>query len=275
MSPEQARGKPVDRRADIWAFGAVLFEMLTGQRAFGGDDVSEVLSRVLKREPEWAALPSGLSPSVIVFLRRCLQKDLKQRVGDIHDVRLALEGAFETADTQSAPTSRTAVWRRPVPVALAASMAAAVVAVLVGMSLQPPLESRVVSRLELGIPGIQEFRDASSRGILAISPDGRTIAYTVGDGLRVRALGELEARTLPGTGRVIGSLFFSPDGESVGFWDVATGELKRVALKGGRPASSAVSNSSPAPVGAGTTRFSSVRPRASCACRRTAARPSS
>jgi hypothetical protein len=101
MSPEQARGKTVDKRADIWAFGAVLYEMLTGQRAFGGDDVSEVLSRVLQREPEWAALPSEFSPTLLVFLRRCLQKDLKQRIGDIHDVRLALDGASETGAPQA------------------------------------------------------------------------------------------------------------------------------------------------------------------------------
>ena len=102
MSPEQAKGRTVDRRADVWAFGAVLYEMLTGQRAFGGDDVSEVLSRVLQREPEWAALPSGLSSTLVVYLERCLHKELKQRIGDIHDVRLALEGAFETAPPQTA-----------------------------------------------------------------------------------------------------------------------------------------------------------------------------
>ena len=121
MAPEQARGKTVDKRADIWAFGAVLYEMLTGQRAFGGDDVSEVLSRVLQREPAWAALPSGLSPTLVVYLKRCLHRDLKQRIGDIHDVRLALEGAFETGASQvveSVAAPQPAVWRRALPVAL-------------------------------------------------------------------------------------------------------------------------------------------------------------
>ena len=123
MSPEQARGKPVDKRADIWAFGVVLFEMLTGKRPFGGRDVPEVLAGVIKSEPTWDALPTGLSSTVSVYLRRCLQKDPKERVHEITDVRLAMEGAFET--TVSAPSepvaaSQLQVWQRPIPLALAA-----------------------------------------------------------------------------------------------------------------------------------------------------------
>jgi serine/threonine protein kinase len=95
MAPEQAKGRPADKRSDIWAFGCVLYEMLTGTRAFDGDDVTDTLAAVLKSEPKWDALPDTLSASLRVFLRRCLHKDPKQRVGDIRDVRLALEGAFE------------------------------------------------------------------------------------------------------------------------------------------------------------------------------------
>ena len=102
MSPEQARGKPVDKRADIWAFGCVLYEMLTGQRAFDGQGVSETLARVIEREPDWARLPATLSPALRTYIRRCLQKDPRQRVQAIGDVRLALEGAFETDLPQSA-----------------------------------------------------------------------------------------------------------------------------------------------------------------------------
>ena len=101
MAPEQARGKVVDRRADIWAFGAVLYEMLTGSRAFAGEDVAETLGAVIHKEPDWTALPPGLSPTLRVFLQRCLHRDLRQRIGDIRDVRLALEGAFETAAPQT------------------------------------------------------------------------------------------------------------------------------------------------------------------------------
>ena len=97
MSPEQARGKVVDKRADIWAFGAVLFEMLTGQRPFKGRDVSEVLAAVIQSGPDWDALPRDTPPHMNAFLKRCLEKEPRQRVRDIGDVRLAMEGAFETA----------------------------------------------------------------------------------------------------------------------------------------------------------------------------------
>ncbi len=96
MSPEQARGKGVDTRSDIWGFGCVLYEMLTGQRAFAGQSVSDTLARVIEREPDWARLPTGLSPALRTYVGRCLHKDSRQRVQAIGDVRLALEGAFET-----------------------------------------------------------------------------------------------------------------------------------------------------------------------------------
>ena len=101
MSPEQARGKPVDKRADIWAFGCVLYEMLTGKRAFGGEDVSLTLADVMKGEADWQALPATLPPGIRTVLTRCLQKDPKQRLRDIGDVRLALDGAFERATSQT------------------------------------------------------------------------------------------------------------------------------------------------------------------------------
>ena len=99
MSPEQARGKPVDRRTDIWAFGAVLFEMLTGTKPFPGDDVSQTLARVIERDPDWEALPKMLPPALDTYLRRCLQRDPRERVRDIGDVRLALGGAFDERST--------------------------------------------------------------------------------------------------------------------------------------------------------------------------------
>ena len=95
MAPEQAKGRPVDRRADIWAFGAVLFEMLTGQRAFGGEGVSDTLANVLKSDPAWERLPAEVPARIRQVLRSCLQRDAKQRLGDMQSVRLALDGAFE------------------------------------------------------------------------------------------------------------------------------------------------------------------------------------
>jgi serine/threonine protein kinase len=128
MSPEQARGKTVDKRADIWAFGAVLFEMLTGTRAFGGEDVTDTIVSVMSKEPDFNALPTTVPARVSQVLRVCLRKDPRQRVGDIRDVRLALEGAFETAASPSTETTTASSrGRRPLLAALAV-MAALVAA---------------------------------------------------------------------------------------------------------------------------------------------------
>jgi serine/threonine protein kinase len=110
MSPEQARGKAVDTRTDIWAFGCVLYEMLVGRRAFEGESLSDTLARVIEREPDWATLPAKLSPALRTFLARCLHKDPRQRVQSIGDVRLALEGAFETALASTAAPVVVAWW---------------------------------------------------------------------------------------------------------------------------------------------------------------------
>ncbi len=130
MAPEQARGKTVDKRADIWAFGCVLFEMLTGKRAFPGEDVTDTIVSVLSKEPEWSALPSPTSASVRSLLRRCLDKDPKQRLRDIGEARLALDGAFETGASQpaaatSSPSGRLA-WMAALAVAVVVIVAMAV-----------------------------------------------------------------------------------------------------------------------------------------------------
>ena len=163
MSPEQARGKPVDKRADIWAFGAVLFEMLTAQRAFAGGDVSEVLASVLAREPDWALLPVGMSPVLGTYIRRCLHKEPKQRVPDIAAMRLALEGAFETAakatpDTETSQP-RLPLWRRTLPFAATA----VVVGLVVGLAVWAlrPADPRPVIRSTHMLP---EGRTFSARG---------------------------------------------------------------------------------------------------------------
>ena len=110
MSPEQARGKRADKRSDIWAFGCVIYEMLTGTRPFAGDDVSDVLASVLAREPDWTRLPSTLSPALGTYIRRCLHKNPKQRIGDVQDVRLALEGAFDATASPPAAPGRIRGW---------------------------------------------------------------------------------------------------------------------------------------------------------------------
>jgi serine/threonine protein kinase len=124
MSPEQARGKAVDKRTDIWAFGAVLFEMLTGKRAFPGDDLTDTLAAVVRAEPDWSVIPRDVSPTLLAFLKRSLQKDPKQRVSDIHDMRLAMEGAFDTAAASTPATHTSAPPRSPLPWMAALGLAA-------------------------------------------------------------------------------------------------------------------------------------------------------
>ena len=178
MSPEQARGKPVDKRADIWSFGVVLYEMLTGQRAFQGEDVSLTLASVMKSDVKVTTLPRDLPPNVRTVLRRCLEKDVSQRIRDIGDVRLAMAGAFETTgsallEPTVAPTLQ--VWQRPV-VVLAAVVTTGLVCGLAVWSLMRP-GPRAVSRFEIPLRA-EEILTGPGRHMVALSPDGRQIVYT-------------------------------------------------------------------------------------------------
>jgi eukaryotic-like serine/threonine-protein kinase len=234
MSPEQARGKAVDKRSDIWAFGCVLYEMLTGKRAFAGDEVSDVLASVLAREPDWTLLRPGLSPLLGTFLKRCLHKDPKQRVPDIATMRLALEGAFETGVPQTPEASLVAkrsAWRRAITVALA-SLVTAVIVIVSAWSLLSPDESRAVTRFAYDPEAL--VLSGTGRAVMALSPDGRRLVFNTMEGLYLRAIEVLEARLIPGTSAPnLTSPFFSPDGESVGYWQ--DGQLKRIAVSGGAP----------------------------------------
>ena len=231
MSPEQARGKPADKRADIWAFGCVLYEMLTGQRAFDGQGVSETLARVIEREPDWARLPATLSPALRTYLRRCLQKDPRQRVQAIGDVRLALDGAFETAAPQTAAPAVAAQWRRVALVGVAAMIASgAIIGTLVWVAMRstPPR----VSRLQLTPAGAAALSIGWNDRDLAITPDGSRLIYVGNQGTQifVRSLDAL-APVAVFKGSVAG-LFVSPDGQWIGFFE-RRGVLKKVALAGG------------------------------------------
>ena len=161
MSPEQARAKAVDKRTDIWAFGAVLYEMLSGRRAFAGDDVSDVLASVLAREPDWAALPAGLPPAVGVAIRRCLQRNRKQRFRDIGDVSLALKGAFDIAAVAVASPAR---YASVVATCTAIGGVAAIgmgIAALAAWRLWPSTEPQSLTRFEYALPDGQELRARS------------------------------------------------------------------------------------------------------------------
>ena len=236
MSPEQAKGKTVDKRSDVWAFGAVLYEMLTGKRAFDAEDVSETLAAVLRAEVDWARLPKDLSPVLGTYIRRCLQKDPKQRIRDIGDVALALEGAFETGGSrtvESAAVSQPAAWRRPVPVALAASLVGGlVIGLAVWFATRPaPQPPAPVARFQIPLAAGETFFN-NIWHVVALSPTGTHVAYTVLTGLVLRPVDQLEAQPIPGTVGATGP-FFSPDGQQIGFW--MNGQLRRVSVSGGAP----------------------------------------
>ena len=211
MSPEQARGKTVDKRADIWAFGAVLFEMLTAKKPFPGDDISQTLARVIDRDPDWDALPKTLPSHLDTYLRRCLQKDSRQRVRDMGDVRLALEGAFETGDVGRLSVGQPkGSWKQSMGWAVSAVLALAAGLVLwggIGASVD-----QTVTRFSLITAGQLPL---ASNTLMALSPDGRTVIYVAGEGgtrLYRRDLDRLVTTSLPGTEDAL-SPFFSPDGD--------------------------------------------------------------
>ena len=184
MAPEQAKGKPTDKRADIWAFGVVLFEMLTGRRMFEGDDVSEVMAGVIKSDPEWAALPDSLPPTLVTYLKRCLRKEPTERLRDIGDMKLAIEGAFDT-DVPVAPISaqaeavRVRAWQRPWAVALLGIASAVVAALAVWATVTPDLEPAEMMRFVLRPPEPVRLGIGGQRRNLATHPTARSSSMRV------------------------------------------------------------------------------------------------
>ncbi len=238
MSPEQARGKPVDKRADVWAFGCVLYEMLTGRAAFSGETVSDTIAAVLGREVDWSAIPPQVPPATALLLRRCLQKDLSRRLRDMGDARLDLEESG-TPSSASVPAMQAAPagWsRRSSLVALGALGTGIVFGTLAAQLLRstaPPVGGQV--HFTVSLPPASPLGGLDFPSV-SISPDGSRLAYVASRGgqtqLFVRALNALESVPLAGTGNAVAP-FFSPDGLWVAFF--ADGQLKKVAVSGGTP----------------------------------------
>ena len=242
MAPEQAKGKPVDKRADIWAFGVVLLEMLGGKRVFDGETPSETLAAVMMKDPSWEVLPTDLPATLDNVLHRCLEKDPRKRVRDIGDVRLAMEGAFETAaatptEASSAPTLN--LWQQPVPLAVGALALVLVVGLSVWALTRSEPDLRL-GRFAIPVPVGSRLNIGNVSHDLAVSPDGGMLAYLAGTSsdlfgpkdLLLRSLSDFTATTIAG-GAALYQPFFSPDGQWVGFIDVNDQELRRVSVTGG------------------------------------------
>ncbi len=250
MAPEQARGKAVDHRADIWAFGCVLFEMLTGRRAFEGDIVTDTLAGVLRGEPEWTALPAETPRSISRLLRRCLEKDPRNRLQSIGDARLEIADALSSPEPAIVATA--GAWRRWVPWVAAALIALAAI-VVDKMKPQPATTDPHVTRSLIALEPFDERQPPppgqparprmarQDRTALALSPDGRTLVFRAWvldarpnggtqSQLFVRALDSLTPVPIATT---TGSEnpFFSPDGKWIAYWD--GGEIRRVPSTGG------------------------------------------
>jgi eukaryotic-like serine/threonine-protein kinase len=246
MAPEQARGRPVDRRADIWAFGVVVFEMLAGRRAFEGDDISITLASVLKDEVDWSALPAETPAHIRTLLRRCLQKDPQKRLPHIGLARIEIEegrsGLLHTATpampaTPAGSQRTVAGWKRAMPPVAAAVIAAALAGVIV-WNLRPTPRSQVV-RFRTGLPQGVNFI-APARQVLAMSPDGSVIAFGTSSGLFVHTLSDNQVHeVLAGLGAALGTgpvnPLFSEDGRWLAFFQGISGDgvLKKVAVRGG------------------------------------------
>jgi serine/threonine-protein kinase len=246
MSPEQARGKTADKRADIWAFGCVLYEMLSGRRAFGGDEVSDVLASVLAREPTFEAVPDEVPARIRDIVAACLRKDPRQRLHDVADVRLAMDGAFgsgEKAGSSAYSEPATAgFWKRAVPWLLGITIGGVAATVLLWGLVRPREPAPQPLRRFAIDPSGRLSPNAGN--LLGVSPDATTLVYEAFDAaegprrLFQRRMDQVGDTPLPDTQWGItagqaGGPFFSPDGRSVAFDH--QGVLKRIELAGGPP----------------------------------------
>jgi hypothetical protein len=235
MSPEQAKGSQADTRSDIFSFGSVLFEILTGRQAFYGETVGDVLASVIAREPDFNLLPPNLSPRLHELLERCLEKNPKRRWQAVGDVRVEIERLLsDPRGTVSMPHMAARprlLWLVAIPL-----LTAIIVGIAVGVTvwnLKPSVHG-LVTRFSLALPRDQ-LLTTTARQSLAISPDGSRLVYVANEQLFLRSMGEMEARPVAGTHDpvAIGDPFFSPDSQWIGFWSGSDSALKKISIAGG------------------------------------------
>ena len=233
MSPEQAKGHPADKRSDVWAFGAVLYEMLTGRRAFDGEDMTEVLGAVVRLEPKWDALPNDVPPPIRMLLQRCLVKDRRRRITDIAAPLFVLEhqtGLAAAGTASSAVVRHTPRWRRVGALTGVLFVVAAATGAAVWFATRPVPPS--VVRTAITTSGSAALSLQGNDRDVVITPDGSRVVYRGNNQLLVRRLDQLEPTVLSGLGAPRG-VFISPDGQWVGFSDDTN--IKKVAITGGPP----------------------------------------
>ena len=235
MSPEQAKGRAADKRCDVWAFGCVLFEMVTGRRAFEGEGISDTLATVLRGEPEWTALPANLSPALVALLRGCLDKDRRRRVADLSTARFIIDREGEAVGAVAVSPSSTIRRAASIMVAVATVGIAAYTTFSLARVSAPSLP---VVRSTIALPMGDRFPDFGLY-VVALSADGTRLAYAANQRLYLRPLDQLDSTLISGTdvalnqNRAARNPFFSPEGRWIGFWQ--DGQLKKVSITGGAP----------------------------------------
>jgi serine/threonine protein kinase len=234
MSPEQAKGKSVDKRADIWAFGAVLYEMLTGRQAFQGEDVSETLASVIKGDSNLGLLPANIHPRVREVITRCLQKEQKKRYRDIGEAQYEIEQVLADPSGLFVQPSLITKPKKKLRVGIPWVATIFILGLIIAWLLKPapPPEPRHVIRFDYNLQEEQQFVDLTNP-LLAISPDGSKFVYCTSEGLYLRSMVGLDARLISGTDEYPNYPFFSPDGQWIGY--VSQGKLKKIAIGGGAP----------------------------------------
>jgi serine/threonine protein kinase len=239
MSPEQAKGKAVDRRADIWAFGCILYECLTGKRAFEGETVTETLAAILKGEPDWNRLAPNLHPRIRLLLERCLEKETRNRYGSINDARVDIQKALSDPGGALVQAGRTEPGRKLRQmlawVAAAVVLTAIISAITIGkLRPMPSNEPRHVMRFEYDLPADQQIV-ILGHPFLAISPDGSKFVYNTSGGFYLRSMDQSNPRLILGADKDPRQPFFSRDGQWVGYWSGAENQIKKISINGGAP----------------------------------------
>jgi eukaryotic-like serine/threonine-protein kinase len=249
MSPEQAKGRPADKRSDVWAFGCVLYEMVTRRRAFEGEDVSETLASILKSEPDWTLLPAHMPPAIRLLVRRCLARDVKARVPDISVARFVMAELPDAEGVSVASIRTTARASRTLHRVMAGGIVLIAAGAFVTWNQMLRSEPVGVTRLTIQRPGTALIGSTSAAPDVAISSDGHHVAYVAGSDeneLFVQPLTQLEPLTFENVGNPVGP-FFSPDGRWIGFFDRSISSLRRAAISGG--ASNTITRYAPFPTG--------------------------